>query len=444
MTERAVLAADSGISANQTWMDDIANNIANANTVGYKEGQVQFSDLLTEELSGASAPLPGGQGAGVNPISIGSGVTVSASAVDLSEGSLEQTGIASDLAIQGNGYLVVSQGGQQQFTRDGALTVDANGDLATQTGGLVQGWQATGAGAINTNAPIGGIKIPTGETIGANATTQLDLGGNLPAWDGTGTPPVETTEQNAYDSLGNAVPVTLTFTGVAGTANQWTVDATVTNPDGTTSDLFTAGKYPVITFDPSNGQVKTIAVPPGGTGTVTTNADGSLSLAVGAMPAKYSFPAGDTWNLDFPAPGSADAVTQYAAASTIAIQHQDGYPSGTLESYTIGSDGVITGSFSNGTTLSLGQIALADFSNASGLIDNGDGTFSTSPNSGQAQIGTPGTGGRGSLLGGQLEQSNVNLDTELTNLMAAQLAYTANTKPLTAEQQAIQSLEQIP
>ena len=444
MAERAVLSADSGIAAAQTWIDEIANNIANSNTIGYKSSEVQFQDLLAQQISGASAPPAGSLGAGVNPVAIGSGVTVGSSAVDLSEGSLQQTGVSTDVAINGSGYLVVASGGQQAFTRNGSLTIDANGNIATHNGGLVQGWQANGSGAINTNAPLTGIKIPTGTTIGAQATGAFTLGGNLPAWGGTGAQPTETSTLTAYDSLGDAIPVTLTFTGVSGTPNQWTVQASAPSPTGVTENLFTAGKLPLVTFDPTNGQVKTITIPGGGTGTSTTNTDGSFSLAVGTMPAGYSFPATDTWAFNLGAPGSANAVTQYAGQSTLAIQSQDGHSSGTLDSYSIGSDGIITGSFSDGTTLSLGQIALADFSNATGLLDQGNGTFTVTPNSGAPQIGTAGTGGRGAMLGGQLEQSNVNIDQALTSLIDAQVAYTANTKPLTAEQQALQALEQIP
>ncbi|MDA8292609.1 MAG: flagellar hook protein FlgE [Actinomycetota bacterium] len=434
MTERSVLAAVSGIQANQTYLDSIGNNIANADTVGYKASQIQFQDLLAEQISGASGPTAGS--AGINPVAVGSGVRVAANEVNLQEGSLMQTGNPNDVAIQGNGYLVVQSGGQQLFTRDGSLTTDANGNLSTQTGGLIMGWQATANGTVNTNAPLSPIKIPQGETIGATATTTLDLGGNLPAWNGTGTAPVETTTYNAYDALGNVVPVTLTFTGVTGTANEWTVQGTVPNPSGgTASQLWSTA--PTITFDPTTGGVKSI------TG-VTANPDGSFSLKVGTMPTGYSFPTGDTWTLDFPSPSTANAVTQYAAASTIQINHQDGYASGTLQSYSIGSDGTITGSFSNGATLALGQIALANFANAGGLADQGGGLFATSPNSGQALIGTPGTGGRGALLGGELEQSNVNLGTELTNLITAQEAYTANTKTLTTSSTVIQALENVP
>jgi len=434
MAEKSVLAAISGIQANQTYLDSIGNNIANADTVGYKDSEVQFADLLTEQLSGASQATA--TAGGVNPLSIGSGVSVAANDVDLSEGTTEETGNPSDVAISGNGYLVVSGGGQQSFTRDGSLTVDADGRLTTQEGGLIQGWQASSAGVVNTNAPLGDITIPKGETIGATATTTMTMGGNLPAWNGVGTQPSETTTINAYDALGDVVPVTLTFTGVAGTANEWDVAGAVTSPSGTVTQLFSTTTPPVMTFAAGTGELSSI------TG-ATTSTSGVITLPVTTMPAGYTFPTGDTLKLSFPAAGTSGQVTQFAASSTIDVNTQDGYPSGTLDSYSIGADGTITGSFSNGATLGLGQIALANFANPSGLEDTGGGLFTTSPNSGQAQIGTPGTGGRGTLLGGELEQSNVDLGSELTELITAQEAYTANTKVLTTSSDVIQALENV-
>jgi len=433
--DRALLAAVSGIDANQTYLDTIGNNIANVNTDGYKQQSADFVDLLSEQIAGASAPPTTPNGAGVNPIAIGSGVRVGAVSNDMSGGSLQQTNQPTDVAISGNGFLVAVQGGQQVFTRAGHLTTDGNGNLATPTGGLVQGWEAVN-GAINTNAPTTGITIPTGQVIPATATTEITMGGNLPAWNGTGTGTPITTTINAYDSLGNAAPVTLTFTPVAGTANAWTVQGTVPNPStpGTPDQLWTTP--PTVTFDPTTGQVKTI------TG-VTANADGSFSLPVGTMPAGYTFPAGDTWNIDFPIPGTASAFTQFAGQSTAKAMTQDGSAAGTLSSFSINPTGTIVGSFSNGLTQTIGQIALADFANPGGLETIGNLNYITTPNSGQASIGAPGTGGRGTLIGGSLESSNVNLATQLTNLVVAQEAYQANTKVVNTDSTVTQSLVQM-
>ena len=458
MTQQSILSAVSGIQANQTYLDSIANNIANVNTNGYKSESVQFQDLLAQQLTGASAPTA--TAGGVDPIAIGSGVQIGTTQLNLNEGSLETTGQPTDVAINGSGYLVVNNNGQQLYTRDGALTQDANGNLVTASGALVQGWMANGSGTVNNSSPIGNLKIPTGESIGATPSTTFTIGGNLPAWSGstTATPPSVTTTLNAYDALGNAIPVTMTFTGVAGSANTWQVDATIPGPSGQTFDLFSgsttppsASTLPQIKFT-SSGQID-----PTSTG-LTKNPDGSYSIKPaitaatlqGDAGAGYSFPSTVpgtatplSWTFNLPAANSAGAVTQYASSSSLQLQGTNGHTSGTLSGFSIAKDGTITGSFSNGTTLALGQIALADFANPGGLADQGGGLYASSPNSGQPLIGVPGTGARGQLLGGELEQSNVDLGTELTNLINAQEAYTANTKVLTATNAVIQALEAV-
>ena len=432
--EQSLIAAVSGIEANQTYLNVVGNNVANANTTGYKAENADFTDLLAEQIAGASAPLPGGAGAGINPIAVGSGVRIGAVSNDQSQGALLQTNQPTDVAIQGGGFLVARQGGQTMYTRAGNMTVDANGDLGTATGGLIQGWMANAQGVLNTNAPTGPVRIPTGSTMAAQATTTLTLGGNLPAWSGSGTATAVPATINAFDGLGNSIAVTLTFTPVAGTANTWTVQGTAPTPAGGTTSLWTTP--PTVTFNSSTGQIASI------TG-ATTNTDGSLSLPVTTMPAGYSFPAGDTWKVNFPAPGSTSAVTQYAGQQTMTLTGQDGFASGSLASFAIGSDGTITGSFTNGKTLPIGQLALATFSNPGGLADQGNLMYQATANSGQANVGTPGTGGRGTLIGGSVEGSNVDLATQLTDLIVAQEAYQANTKVVSTTATNLQALTQM-
>ena len=450
MTEQSLLAAVSGIQANQTYLDSIANNIANVNTVGYKASEVQFQDLLAQQTNAGVAPTTGS--GGINPLAIGSGVTVAANQLNLSEGGIQSTGVNTDVAIQGNGYLVVQNGGQQLYTRNGALSTDASGNLTTSNGGLLLGWPASSNGTINTASPLGPLTIPTGATIGAQASTQMTLGGNLPAWSGTGTPPSPvTTQYNVYDSLGNAVPVTVTFTP-GSTANTWIVNATAPKSSGGTTNILgtpasgtTAPTGDTITFsaggsgNPPAGQISSVT----GTG-ATSNTDGSYDLALSMSGTGYNFGTSGTLKLVVPPPSSSNAVTQYSSAQSLQIQSGDGSAAGTLKSYNISQNGTITGTFSNDKTQVLGQIALASFANAGGLTEQGNGMFTTSGNSGQALVGAPGTGSRGTLLGGELEQSNVDLGTELTNLITAQQAYTANTKVLTTTDAALQALEQVP
>jgi flagellar hook protein FlgE len=161
------------------------------------------------------------------------------------------------------------------------------------------------------------------------------------------------------------------------------------------------------------------------------------------MPSGSTFPAGDTWNLDFPAPGTAAAFTQFAGQSTATVAGQNGSAAGTLTSYSINASGMIVGSFSNGLTENIGQLALANFANPGGLETIGNLDYISTPNSGQPSIGAPGTGGRGSLIGGSLESSNVNLATQLTNLVVAQEAYQANTKVVNTDSTVTQTLVQM-
>ncbi|MDA8035378.1 MAG: flagellar hook protein FlgE [Actinomycetota bacterium] len=470
MTEQSILAAVSGIQANQTWLDSIANNIANVNTVGYKSSQVQFQDLLAQQLGAGVAPATGS--GGVNPLAIGSGVRVAATQLNMSQGGTESTGVPTDVAIQGNGYLVVQSGGQQLYTRNGALSTDANGNLTTSTGGQVLGWAASANGTINASTPLSAIKIPTGATVGANPTTEITLGGNLPAWSGNGTPPSPvTTTYDVYDSLGNAVPVTVTFTPYQPTsgsgANTWTVTATMPSPTGGAPEYLLGTAPTGTSTTPTPGAVVVFSAGPTGSGTGATNPpagevqsvgtgstppgtaitaqpDGSIDVPL-TIPSSsgYSFP-GTTIKLVVPPPSSSNAVTQYSSAQSLQIQSGDGNAAGVLKSYNIAQNGTITGTFSNNQTQVLGQIALAGFANPAGLAEQGNGNFAVSGNSGQALVGAAGTGSLGTLLGGELEQSNVSLGTELTNLITAQEAYTANTKVLTTSSTALQALEQVP
>ncbi len=429
--DRALLAAVSGIDANQTWLDVIGNNIANVNTVGYHSESVNFSDLLTEQVAGATAPVGVATAAGVNPIAIGSGTRVDAVTNSFVAGSMEQTNQPTNVAIQGNGMLVVQQQGLTYYTTAGNLVLDANGNLATPTGALVQGWQANAAGVIDTKAPTTAIAIPEGSTIAPVATTSFTLGGNIPANNGSATQSYSTTIES-YDALGNQVPVTLTFTPTT-TAGEWSMQGTV---PGSTADLWTSPA--TVKFSTATGQLESVTAN-GTTYTMSATNPTALPIPVQNMPSNYTFPAGDTWDITFPPAGSTQAVTQVAGADTLTAT-QNGNGSGTLASYSIGSDGVITGSFSNGQKLALGQIALASFANPQGLDNLGNLLYSTTPNSGVAHVGTPGTGVLGTLVGGSVEESNVDLAKQLTNLIIAQEAYQANTKVVTTSDTAIQSL----
>ena len=430
---KSLSAAITGINADQQWLDNIANNIANSNTVGYQSTSIQFADLLYQQSQGAGAPTVGNQG-GTNPIVMGSGVRVASDNTNFAQGTMQQTGVSTDLAISGNGFLVVSQGGQDYYTTDGALQLDAAGQLVTSTGAIVQGWAPGANGQINQNSPLTGITIPQGQVANPVETQNITLGGNLAA--GATNPVTVTT--TAYDSLGDPIPITFTFTPST-TANEWTVSATTPTPGSTATppattalDLGGASSQ-TVTFDSTTGQVATVG------GSIT----GTNNLAISNFPAGYNLKTA-TMNLDFPAVGSTNAVTQFAGnSSSLAVTNQDGAPSGALTGFSIGSDGTVQGTYANGTKQVLGQIASALFTNPEGLAKQGNLLYQATLNSGAAQLGAAGAGGRGTFVGGSVEESNVNLGNELTDLVLAQTAYQANTKVVSTTASVLQSLVQM-
>ncbi len=424
MSNRSLGAAASGIDTMQTYLDTIGNNIANSQTDGFVSSSVEFSDMLTEQL----LPAGGASGttlASTNPSSIGAGVEVSATRLNFTPGSVIQTGVPSNVAIEGNGFLTVSQQGQTFYTLDGDLQLDANGHLATSGGGLVQGWTP----GQPTSTPPTPLTIQLGTTGAPTQTQNVVLGGNLPA---APSGPVTLTT-TIYDSLGTAVPVTLTLTpttGTNGNATSWAMQGTV---PGATSPLWTSPQ--TLVFG-SNGQLSTV------NGTAVST--GQTSLAITNNPSNYTWSGSTNPAFDLPAVGSATAVTQFAGSSSVAVASQDGNAAGTLDSYSIGADGVITGAFSNGGSKVLGTIALARFANNQGLNDVGQTYFTASVASGNPQYGQPGSSGFARLQGGAVMGSNVDLATELTNLIQAQTAYQANTKVVTTTDTVLQSLMQMP
>jgi flagellar hook protein FlgE len=401
----------------QTEIDTIGNNVANADSDGYQEADVQFSDILTQQLapgSGSSTNL-----ASTDPSSVGAGSQVAAMQTNFSQGAIVQTGVPTDAAIQGSGFFVVNQGGNTYYTRAGNFQLDVNGTLSTAGGGIVQGW----AGTSSTTGPTGAITIPSSMTLAPQETANITMGGNIPSGGAA-----FTTTATIYDAQGDAVPLTLTYTPTA-TANQWTMQASVNG-----SNLFSSGV--TLTFD-SSGQLESYAVD-GGAATTVTDQSPSISTT-------QALPTGFNWNekaikFDFPAPSTAGAVSQYTTDQTVGVTTQDGFTQGSLQSWSIGQSGVITGTFTNGQSEQLGTIALANFSNPGGLENMGDLQYQTTAASGQPQVGTPGTSGRGTLLGGALEQSNVDLANQLTSLIEAQTDYEADTKVVSSTETALQAL----
>ncbi|MDQ2650659.1 MAG: flagellar hook protein FlgE [Actinomycetota bacterium] len=402
---RSMFSGVSGLRSHQTMVDVIGNNIANVNTAGFKSSSVVFQDLLSQVLTGAGVPTA--TAGGTNPAQVGLGVKIAGISTNFTGGASQLTGSATDLSIQGDGFFVVRQGAETLYTRAGALAFDATGRLTSADGSIVQGWIADATGAINTNAASVDLSMPLGQTLAPSATTSMALGGNLDASSPIGQAVV--TAIKVYDQLGTPISVSASFTRTA--ANTWDF-AVDTNGDGT---FEAAGS---LAFDGSTGAL--------------LSPNPSITMLSG------NFPGGIT--VDLGAPGSANALTQFAGETSVAAISQDGYDLGSLQSFAIGQDGIVTGVFSNGRNRPLGRIALGSFTNPMGLEKAGGSLFRPTVNSGLANIGVAGAGGRGTLLGSTLEMSNVDLAREFTNLIIAQRGFQANSRVITASDELLQDL----
>ncbi len=410
----SMYAAISGLNADQTMLSTVSENIANVNTVGYKASSVVFAQALQQTLAGASAPTANLGGINPEQEAAGSAVNVGAIAVNMGQGSLQTTGINTNLAIQGNGMFVLYGSQGTSYSRAGDFSLDANGNLVNPLGEFVQGWNATTPGTMPTLNPttMQNVTIPQGETIAPVETSNIALNGNLDSQTPTGTANAVTVPVTSYDSLGNGDTVVFTFTpqGPTGTAtSSWTLSYTVTNGSGTTSTATSVG---TVTFG-ANGQLTSPTAPPTYTITLPPPAGSTASQSV-------------TLNLA--------GLTGYSGQSQLQGTG-NGSAAGVLESFSIGASGSIVGTFSNGLTAQIGQIAMAGFSNPAGLLNIGNGEWQQSPNSGVAQIGAPATGSLGSLQAGSLEGSNVNLANEFVNMIIAQQGYQANAKVISVAQQ---------
>ncbi len=458
----------SGLTASSTAMSAIANNLANLNTVGYKGSSVQFSDLFYQTL--------GENGSG-DPLQVGAGTGVSATAINMNSGSPTTTSVPTDVAIMGNGFFVVQQGGVNYYTRAGNFSVAQDGSLQTANGEQVLGYAAVG-GVIPSGAALAPITLDKGQINAPSATSMVQLTTNLDPGTTAGDTPLST-PITVYDSLGTPHVLDFNFTKTA--AGAWNCNITIPNTDITppagwaASTAYTVGQ--MISPPTANGHFYqcTVAGTSAGTAPASWPTDGSTftdggvtwqdmgtqtSLATTALTfdssGKLTTPSGNVssitaggladggadlkfqWNL-YSSTGT-PLMTQVAGSgsSTTSSALQNGYSSGSLTAYSFGADGTITGSFSNGRTAALGQIALANFANTQGLQRVGSNDFSSTLSSGEAVVGAPGAGGLGTLSGGSLELSNVDIATEFSALIVAQRDYEANARTITTFDQVMQ------
>jgi flagellar hook protein FlgE len=458
----------SGLTASSTAMSTIANNLANLNTVGYKGSHTQFRDLFYQTV--------GTNGAG-DPVQVGAGTAVSTTATNLTSGSIESTGVPTDVAIMGDGYFVLQRDGTTLYTRAGNFAVGNDGYFATQDGDQVMGYAAVN-GVIPQGAALTALRLDKGQINPPNPTGDIQLRTNLNASDATGT--AYSTPVTVYDSLG--APHVLSFNFSKTAANTWSYNISIPTSDlASASDWVAAQPYSVGNIvSPGNGHyyrcttagIAGAAAPTWPTDSssvsdgqatwldvgTTMPVDTSTAITGGALTfdasGKLTSPTGDVKGIKSPALGDgasalsfdwtlfdankAGLLSQVAAESTTSSKQQDGYGSGSLTEYNVGPDGVIMGSFSNGRTAAMGQLGLANFANLQGLRRDGNNTYSATLASGAAVIGSPGSGGRGSLSGGSLELSNVDIAQEFSALIVAQRGYEANARTITTFDQIMQ------
>lgn len=414
----------SGLESNSTDLSVIGDNIANANTIGFKGSRAAFEDALSQSLIGGSQ--------------VGLGARVQAIQRLVTQGALMNTGLATDLAVQGPGFFVVRgnhDGVDGQFyTRAGQFTVDRDGYLVNLDGLKVQGYPADAAGNLQTmpgDLRVGSVSAPPSATSMVTVKGNLDSNAVAPtaAWSAA-TPvsmasdPVNgtynfSTSTTVYDSLGNAIPVDIYFRKTAAGAWEWHATTDGANQSGGTAGTNTEIASGTLTYDASGNL----------TASAVTATNFNPIGAVNPQPLTFDFGSATT-------PG----MTQYAGTSAVSFLAQDGYAAGELARISIGEDGVIQGTFTNGENRDLGQVVLADFEAPDRLERIGGNLFGQMPASGQPTIGQPSSGGRGSLVAGALEQSNVDLATEFVRMISAQRGFQANSKTISTADQLLAEL----
>jgi flagellar hook protein FlgE len=490
----------SGLNANTTSLDTIANNLSNMSTTAFKTQTTNFSTLFSEQV--------GSTGSG-NQVQVGEGTKVAANSTNFTQGSIKTTDVASDAAISGNGFFVVDNAGSNALTRSGSFSVSATGDLETADGMNVMGYKAKD-GVVDTTASITDITIPVNGTVGATATKTFGMTTVLDSAAAVGDTTAGTVK--VYDSLGKGYDAKVTYTNTG--TNNWSYNVTLpdsvtanksTADDGTTTATYNfgsdngtlatvdAGTNLTITGQTASGTTATTTAPTITAGetvadyttalqdaitaagiegvTATTDASGKLTIsganlsttgnvvqdaivsanATGALTFNSNgvlvSPSADikgitfaglsdgssTLNMTWNVLGKSGTPTISTADETSATSNtvQDGFAAGTYESYAIAANGDVNVTYSNGETQAVGQLALANVSNQQGLESLGNSEYATTAASGTATIGTSGTDGLGSITGGALEESNVSISTEFSDLIIAQRAFEASSKAVT-------------
>jgi len=397
----------SGLYANQQKLNVIGNNLANLNTIGFKASTVQFMDLVSQSVGGAS----------MNPMQVGLGVTTGSISPNFRQGGIETTGIATNVAIQGDGFFVVGSPNDRSYTRAGDFAFDANGMLVTPDGKPVQGYTAIDpvTGAVITTGQPGDVVIPPGVLRPPTATTLFTTTTNLDSGAAVGS--AFPASIQLYDALGEPHVATITYTKTG--AGAWDYAMTVPGDEVTGG---TAGTP----FQIANGTVSFDAQ-----GRLAQVNGGAAADLVVTAPAWANGAAATNFTWDLVDANGVASLTGFGSPSATSSITQNGTPAGTITALGINAGGEILATFGTGAAVVVGQLAVANFNNPQGLTKVGSNRFGESQSSGIANVGTAGTGGRGTLTGGAVEQSNVDIAQEFTQMILAQRGYQANSKAIT-------------
>ncbi|MDR0526862.1 MAG: flagellar hook protein FlgE [Spirochaetaceae bacterium] len=461
---RSLFSGVSGLQNHQTRMDVVGNNIANVNTTGFKRGRVNFQDMIYQQIGGAARPNE--EVGGVNPKEVGLGMTIASIDTIHTQGSLQSTGNQTDIAINGQGFFVLAEGQNKLYTRAGAFSLDRDGTLVDPSNGMkVQGWMAetvNGQTLLEVSRDVGDLTIPVGSKDPARETSRILFACNLDKRmpeipEGAGEDIIRANTWNTqikiFDSFGSDHTLQASFTRVPGTANSWTVTVAV-DPQAAVATNTAVG---LGAQAPAAGGAATFTVQFTNNGTILSAADGEGNVSGGegggpvTMNVAYDVPATDPgadgapvrqmFTLDMGDVGTfTRALTQFAESSSSKAVEQDGYAMGYLENFKIDSSGIITGIYSNGTNRTIGQIALATFANQGGLEKAGETNFRVSNNSGNANIGPSGVAGKGKIIAGTLEMSNVDMADQFVDMIVTQRGFQANSRTIQTADQLLQEL----
>ncbi|NLP13940.1 MAG: flagellar hook protein FlgE [Clostridium sp.] len=444
---RSMFSGVSGLRAHQTRMDVIGNNIANVNTVGFKSGRVTFQEVFSQTLKGAGAPDTTTGRGGTNPMQVGLGIDVGTIDTITTRGSLQRTDNPTDLSIEGDGFFIVKGGSSStyMFTRAGNFGIDRLGNLVTGSGMNVYGWQsytrlADGSYKFDTESPVEPINLfsdavnKNKKMLAARATTSAVLAGNLDA-----STPIYTS--GAASGLGS---------GASGTADsfQFTVPLTVYDSLGNdyklsvnfrkTSAVGGSGGTTAWEWQVAAASGISLAT---ASGSIEFNTKGQVVLGPELTPSIVITPASGIGTEDINVKLDFSNLTMYAADNSVKPTNVDGYPPGELVTFNVGSDGMITGVYSNGQQQPLGLVALAGFENPAGLQKVGENLYITTNNSGEFTRGVKaGSDGTGMLNPGTLEMSNVDLSKEFTDMIVTQRGFQANSRIITTSDEMLQEL----